>query len=124
MKKNQILGIGIDIENINRFEKLKLSKNNRFLNKIFTKVELDYCFSKKNLASNLTTKFAGKEAVIKACNVVDKTTVDYKKIEITNNPSGAPKVRLISDQGKKYEILISLSNDTDRAVGVAIVTEA
>ena len=48
MKKNQIMGIGIDIENISRFEKLKLSKNDRFLNKIFTKVELDYCFSKKN----------------------------------------------------------------------------
>ena len=121
MKKNQILGIGIDIENINRFEKLKLSKNDRFLNKIFTKVELDYCFSKKNVASKLTTKFAGKEAVIKACNSIDKTIVDYKKIEIANNPSGSPKVRLISDQKREYEILISLSNDADKAVGLVIL---
>ena len=121
MKKNQILGIGIDIENISRFGKSKLSKNNRFLNKIFTKVELDYCFSKKNVASSLATKFAGKEAIIKACESIDKTDVDYKKIEIINIPSGAPKVRLISNQKKEYEILISLSNDADKAVGVAIL---
>lgn len=121
MKKNKILGIGIDVENISRFGKSKLSKNNRFLNKIFTKAEIDYCFSKKNVTSSLATKFAGKEAVIKACNAIDKTVVDRKKIEIINIPSGAPKVRLISNQKKEYEILISLSNDVDKAVGVAIL---
>ena len=123
MKNNQILGIGIDIENIRRFEKLELRKNNRFLNKIFTKVELDYCFSKKNIASNLATKYAGKEAVIKAYNSIDKTNFNYKEIEITNDSSGAPRVRLISDEKKRYQIMISLSNEVDKTVAVAIVID-
>lgn len=121
MKKNQILGIGIDIENIIRFQKLELSKNNRFLNKIFTEAELDYCFSKKNAASNLATKYAGKEAVIKACQGIHKSNIDYKEIEIINDSSGAPKVRLIWDKIKKYQIMISLSNEADKTIGVAIL---
>ena len=123
MKKNQILGIGIDIEDINRFKKLKLNKNNRFLNKIFTKVELDYCFSKKNVASSLATKYVGKEAVIKALSSVDKAISDYKLIEVVNDPTDAPKVRLNWEQGKNYQILISLSNEIERAVGVAILID-
>lgn len=122
MKRNQILGIGIDIVNINRFKKLELNKNSPFLNKIFTKAELDYCFSKKNIASNLATKYAGKEAVIKACNAIDRINIDYREVEITNDSSGAPKVKLIWDKIKKYHIMISLSNEVDKTVGVAIIT--
>lgn len=122
MRKNQILGIGIDIENISRFRKLKLNKDNIFLNKIFTEAELDYCFSKKNVASNLATKYAGKEAVIKACHGIVKINIDYKEVEITSDPAGAPRVRLIWDKIKKYHCLISLSNETEKTVGVAILT--
>lgn len=124
MKKNQILGIGIDIENISRFEKLKLSRENKFLNKIFTASELDYCFSKKNVASSLATKYAGKEAVIKAFSLVDNAAgLSYKEIEVTNDSSGAPRVKLVWDKGKKYQILISLSNEMDKTVGVAILID-
>ena len=66
MKTGQVLGIGIDIENIERFKKFELNKNSPFLNKIFTIKEIEYCFSKKNVASSLATKYTGKEAVIKA----------------------------------------------------------
>ncbi len=121
MKNVPVLGIGIDIVDINRFKKLKLSKKSKFLNRIFTKLELNYCFSKKNIASSLATKFAGKEAVIKALSSINKTAIDYKEIEVANGSSGAPKVRLIWEQGKKYQVLISLSNELERAVGVAIL---
>lgn len=121
MKKNQILGIGIDIENISRFKKIKLSKESNFLNRIFTPHELDYCFSKKNVASSLATKYAGKEAVIKAFSLNDNAIPSYKEIEIINDSSGAPRVRLVWEKGKRYQILISLSNETERAVGVAIL---
>ncbi len=121
MKKNQILGIGIDIENISRFKNLKLSRENNFLNRIFTISELDYCFSKKNIASSLATKYAGKEAVIKAFSLIDNAIPSYKEIEIINDSSGAPRVRLVWDKAKKYQVLISLSNEIERAVGVAIL---
>lgn len=121
MGNDQILGIGIDITDINRFKTLNQSKNNRFLNKIFTTAELDYCFSKKNTASSLATKFAAKEAVIKAFNNIKERVTDYKKIEITNDSSGAPQVKLLYANIGNYQIMLSLSNEFEKAVAVAIV---
>lgn len=123
MKKGRILGIGIDIENIDRFRKLKLSKDSIFLNKIFTDQELKYCFSKKGVASSLATKYAGKEAVIKAFGSINKKRFNYKEIEIINNSSGVPKVKLSWDKTTKYQIMISLSNETEKTVGVAILMD-
>lgn len=123
MRNNSILGIGIDIVSTDRFSKLKLIKKSRFLNRIFTKVELDYCFSHENVASKLATKFAGKEAVIKACSyIADPKVIDYKKIEIITNVTGAPKVQLHYSKMSKYKILISLSNEIDKVVSIAIVS--
>jgi len=119
--KTPVLGIGIDIENINRFKKLELDKKSRFLNKIFTPRELDYCFSKKNIASSLATKYTAKEAVIKAYNTLGETSLDYKQVEVTNNKTGAPEVKITKDKIKKYRIMISLSNGTEQAVGVALI---
>jgi len=117
----QIIGIGIDIVDVSRFDKLKLSNKNKFLNRFFTKRELKYCFSKNNIAEHLATKFAGKEAVSKALSSTLRTDINFKEIEIINELSGAPKVHLQSDMTNKYQVLISLSNESDTAVGVAIV---
>ncbi len=118
---NSILGIGIDIEDINRFTKIKLSKNNKFLNKIFTYSEIEYCFSKKNVASRLATKYTGKEAVVKALGSMNISNVDYKEIEIINDSSGAPRVNLAWDKSKKYQIMISLSDESEKAIAMAII---
>jgi len=119
-----ILGVGIDIEDINRFKKLELNKKNIFLNRIFARSELDYCFSQKNIASSLATKYTGKEAVVKAFGLMNIANLDYKEIEITNDSSGAPRVRLVWDTANKYQVLISLSDESDKAVGVAIVIDS
>ncbi len=123
MKSSQILGIGIDIEEINRFKKIELKKNNKFLNKIFTSLELDYCFSKKDVASSLATKYCGKEAVVKAFGLASIKNLDYKEIEIINDSSGVPRVNLKMENMKGYQIMISLSDESEKAVGVAIVTK-
>jgi holo-[acyl-carrier protein] synthase len=123
MKQSQILGIGIDIEDIARFKKLDLNKNNPFLNKIFTPFELDYCFSKKNTASSLATKYSGKEAVVKAFGSINIKNLDYKEIEIINDESGVPRVKLFGKNTKGYQVIISLSDESQKVVGVAIVTK-
>ncbi|UKI41769.1 MAG: 4'-phosphopantetheinyl transferase superfamily protein [Candidatus Melainabacteria bacterium] len=63
---NTNLSQGIDIEEIIRFEKYENDINSKFLSRIFTKNELDYCFSKKILHNIYQQDFAQKEACIKA----------------------------------------------------------
>jgi holo-[acyl-carrier protein] synthase len=65
-------GIGVDIESIERFVKLDRAKDSRFLAKIFTEKELDYCFKYKSPAEHLAVRYAGKEAVIKRWPVLIK----------------------------------------------------
>ena len=51
------ISIGVDIENISKFQNLEQSKDRKFLKKIFTDFEIDYCFQKINPAQrdNLRT---------------------------------------------------------------------
>jgi holo-[acyl-carrier protein] synthase len=122
--KNENFGVGADIENIDRFEKLNRHENAQFLNKIFTKNELDYCFSKKQAASHLAARYAGKEAVFKALNGVGITNLNYKEIEIFNNKDGIPMVKINSTHAHhNLKVYLSLSHCKDKAIAFAVVTK-
>lgn len=112
--------IGTDIENINRFRNYK--KNNRFLINIFTKNELDFCFTKSEPAPHLAVRFAGKEAIIKALNGICNVNPLYNQIEIMNNKSGAPIVKFNNKNIKNIKVLLSLSHCQDKALAFAILS--
>ena len=113
--------IGADIESIDRFRKFNRADANSFLNRIFTKNELDYCFSKEDTAPHLAARYSGKEAIIKALSGISKSTLDYRDIEIFNNENGAPMVRLNNSNFDKLHTIISLSHCSDKALAFAIV---
>jgi|SRR3989344_6266659 len=106
--------VGVDIENIDRFEKVDES----FLNKIYTKEEIKYCLSKKKSSQHLAVRFAGKEAVIKAFSSF-KEKLGFNQIEILNNEENIPIVKV--DGYNKYNIKISLSHNNGNAIAFAIV---
>ena len=59
-----MFSIGIDIVEYDSFD--ELSRNKLFLEKYYSKEELDYCYSKSNAIPYLAARFAIKEAAIKA----------------------------------------------------------
>ena len=65
----QVLGIGIDLIEIDRIRQAWQRHGERFLNRIFTDRELDYCLTKKDPAPSLAARWAAKEAVAKALGV-------------------------------------------------------
>jgi holo-[acyl-carrier protein] synthase len=109
------LGVGVDIEDVDRF-KLDRNKDNAFLKRIFTKNELDYCYARKSCHQHLAARFAGKEAIIKALNNIQKKSIQHNMIEIMNNSSGVPEAH-----AGKYRIRLSLSHDSTKAIAFAIV---
>ena len=112
-------GIGVDIESIDRFE--LYSKNSRFLNKLFTKNELNYCFSKKNSAQHLAARYVGKEAVIKALNSMGRRNLSYNEVEIFNDENNIPIVKINDKNYLNFKIHVSLSHSNDRAIAFSIV---
>ena len=83
------VGIGIDIVDVPRFEKV-LARRPKIVNRLFTEGEkLDTKLRPQRLAA----RFAAKEAVMKACGVGVGST-GWNTIEVKKMRSGAPMVVL------------------------------
>jgi len=95
-----IFGIGIDIIEIERIKESVEKFEDRFLNKIFTEVELEYSLSKKNKYQHLAARFAAKEAIAKALATGWSKGFRWKDIEIYNEKSGMPNVKLMGNLAK------------------------
>ena len=81
---------GIDIIEIDRIHNVLTQYGDRFLNKIFTPDEIQYC---KGRSPNLAGRFAAKEATMKALKTGTRG-VSWKDIEVVRESSGAPTIKL------------------------------
>ncbi|NOX16815.1 MAG: holo-[acyl-carrier-protein] synthase [Chlorobi bacterium] len=120
-----IFGIGIDIEEISRIKRSVENYGDAFLNKIYTRTELDYSLSKRNKYQHLAARFAAKEAIAKALQTGWNKDFRWKDINIHNEKSGLPIVEL---SGKLKEFLgndkalkISMSHSENYVTCVAII---
>ena len=110
---NQI-GIGIDITDVEKFEKIKFEKKPEFYKKIFLPSEITYCLKYKNPYERFAGKFAIKEATIKAV----KENINLLYIETIHYKS-KPTVNILKIK-KKYEFQVSVSHEKKIAVAVVI----
>ena len=115
-----IIGIGTDIEDIERFRLLTMENHRTLFAKIFTENELEYCFSKESAAPHLAVRYTGKEAILKALNSIGKD-IQFNEIEIYNNKIGVPMVRI--NKFKNLTVYLSLSHCEDKAIAFATVVE-
>ncbi len=110
----EIVNIGTDIEEVKRFAKL----DNKVLARLFTEKEIAYCESKKNKAQHFAVRYSAKEAVFKA---LPFSEIAFKKIEITNDKSGAPQVKVNDKRAKGLQFKISLSHTDNLAQATVLV---
>ena len=61
-----IAGVGVDIVEISRIERAIGEYGDRFVNRVFTRREIDYCERVARKAERYATRFAAKEAARKA----------------------------------------------------------
>ena len=109
-----IKGIGIDIIEIERIEKLLSSKEN-FLSRNFTEAELEFNSKPQSTAGN----FAAKEAFAKALGTGFRG-FGLRDIEVLRNDLGAPYILF---RGGKINAHISISHNRTTAVAVVILME-
>ena len=112
----EILDIGTDIVDINRFRNKEYSKNKKFYEKIFTNSEIKYCLSFKNNAEHFAGKFAIKEAVKKAI----KEKISFKEI-LTEHRNSKP--RIILKKKLDYRFFVSVSHEKDFAIAMVIALD-
>ncbi|MFZ0636656.1 MAG: holo-ACP synthase [Candidatus Acidiferrales bacterium] len=95
-----IVGMGVDIAEIDRIEAAISRNEKRFLERIFTRAEVAYCERHKNRFERYAARFAVKEAAMKALGTGWTHGVRWRDIEVTNLPGGKPTLRLLGAAGE------------------------
>jgi holo-[acyl-carrier protein] synthase len=122
-----IIGTGIDIAAIARFERFVNEDNQPLFRRLFTQLELDYCFAKRFAAQPLALRFAAKEAFLKALGTGLRDGISWLEIEIRNDELGKPHlsvsgraaVQLATAGADKSHL--SLSDDGGFAIAMVIL---
>ena len=124
-----IFGIGLDIIEINRIKKSLEKYSTRFENKVFTDREIDYCQSQADPGKHFAARFAVKEAVSKSLGTGITRDVGFKDIEVVNQDSGKPIVKMggrgkiLFEKLNLKSIHISISHDRNYAIAHAIAEQ-
>ena len=119
---------GVDIIEISRVKESIESLGERFINRVFTEKEIEYCESKKNQKyQHYAARFAAKEAVFKALSwkLEDKYAICWNDIEVVDDKQGRPSLNIIGMNLNDIEnIDISLSHCKEYAVAnVTVLTK-
>lgn len=116
---------GTDIIEISRIKKSIEDTDGKFIERVFTPKEIEYC-EKKNTQKyqHYAARFAGKEAVFKAisCILENKFEISWQDIEILNDNTGRPYVKILNSNLKNItNIDISLSHCKEYAIANVVI---
>ncbi|MCE5220961.1 MAG: holo-ACP synthase [Clostridium sp.] len=119
-----IIGIGTDIIEINRIEKV-IMRTSSFIEKSFTSNEIEY-FKLKGLKGNVIAgNFAAKEAISKALGTGFRG-FGLQDIEVLRDELGKPIVNLSHKiykllDIKEFNIHVSISHSKESAIAYAVM---
>jgi len=123
-----IQGIGIDIIEISRIQDVYRMYGDSFLDRVYSKNEISYCFGKKDPFPHLAGRFAAKEAFIKAVPLIRTKKFHLKDIEIMTDPRlRKPEITLLGKTNDAYlktdegTILLSISHSKTHAIAQVII---
>ncbi len=134
-----ILGIGADIVNIERVEKLLQRFGAKFEQRLFTAGEIAYANARGKAgahvkASTLAKRIAAKEAFVKAIGSGFTGGITWKDIEVVSDSAGKPaiitsgtaqsKLRTIAPRGILPRIDVSLADDYPVAQAFVVISKA
>ncbi|HXO89756.1 MAG TPA: holo-ACP synthase [Stellaceae bacterium] len=127
-----ILGLGSDLIDIRRIERVIERFGDRFLDRIFTDVERRKCERRADWAASYARRFAAKEACSKALGTGFRQGVFWRDLGVVNRPSGQPTLRLtggalrrlgeITPAGMMARLDVTLTDEPPIAQAVVIIT--
>lgn len=124
-----LFGIGIDVVEIDRVQSSIDEFGDKFIQRIFTQAEQEYCQKHKFPFKHYAARFAAKEAVSKALGTGIGKDVAFTDIEVVKKESGEPEVVLHGAgaafaQSNNIELIkISLTHAEHYAAANAVVMQ-
>jgi holo-[acyl-carrier protein] synthase len=122
-----IYGIGVDLVNITRMGRAIERWGNRFITRIFTPREIDFCAQGPRSVSRFSLRFAAKEAFSKALGLGMRRGIRWRDIEVFHHPSGRPdlvvagKARMVCHQEGISRWHLTLSDEAGYGIAVVVL---
>lgn len=120
-----LVGLGTDIVDVERIRRVWERQGDRFLKRVFTQEEIDYCLGMKFPHKHLAARFCAKEAVSKAFTTGIGAQLGWKSVSIYKGQREEPLVRL-DEKGEALlrevgatRVCVSLSHTDALAQAVA-----
>jgi holo-[acyl-carrier protein] synthase len=122
-----VIGAGTDLIEIARIAQSVERYGERFLSRVFTSREIEYCRRKKNAAESFAARFAAKEAGAKALGTGISRGVGWLELEVARAPGERPVLQLTGRAAARARSLgvahisLSLTHSRDTALAVVIM---
>ncbi|HOW65040.1 MAG TPA: holo-ACP synthase [Candidatus Paceibacterota bacterium] len=122
-----ILGVGIDLIEVDRVERVREKFGDKFLNRILLPEEIRYCLQFLKPGPHIAARFAAKEAISKAFGTGIGRQLSWHDMEVQRRESGEPYVQLhgpgqaLLQNRKARALLISLSHTATYATAIAVL---
>ena len=122
-----VRGVGTDLIECERIRRVFERQKERFLERVYTREERDYCLKMKNPVPHLAARFAAKEAVSKCFTTGIGESLGWRSIEVVKGIREEPHIRL---HGKGPEllkaiggnaVLVSLSHTENYGLAYAVL---
>jgi holo-[acyl-carrier protein] synthase len=125
-----IVGLGVDIAEVERVEAAIRRHGQAFHRRVFTAQEIAYCEQHRNKAERYAGRFAAKEATMKALGTGWRKGVRWLDIEVVRNSSGKPSI-LLSGRAKEIagqlgvkHVCLSITHSGNAALAEVIFEDA
>ena len=123
-----IVGIGIDLVEISRVERLLDAKGERAIARLFTDSEVAYARVRARPAMHLAARLAAKEAAFKAlAGSEDARLIGWREVEVVSRPHGAPTLAFhgradfrMRELGVQH-VHVSITHTNDVAGAVVVI---
>ncbi len=118
-----ITALGIDLVDVARIEKSVDRWGKRFLDRVFTSAEIEYCQGRGERFRSLAARFAAKEAAMKALGTGWQHGVRWVDLELVREPGQAPRIQLhgrAAELAEGCRFLVSLTHTDTQAIAVVV----
>jgi holo-[acyl-carrier protein] synthase len=129
LEKSMIIGAGVDIIEIARLRNALERLKDRFIQRVFTPEEQQFCNQHRDPAPHYAARFAAKEAMFKALGTGWAKGVTWQDVEVLRQQKEAPTLRLHGEAQRLSQLMgatrihLSLSHSEHSAIAMVILEQ-
>jgi holo-[acyl-carrier protein] synthase len=122
-----IIGTGVDIVSVGRVRLILERQKARFIERVFTPEEQEYCNAHRDPALHYAVRFAAKEALLKALGTGWSSGIRWVDVEVRREEGKAPVLRIHGEAARiaaemgVRAIHVSLSHSDENAVATIVL---